>query len=76
MNRRQLLKRLAQGHLHNVPFSDLISLVEGFGFKLQRMMGSHHIFGHPGIAELINLQDVGMESFRFNFTLDILYFFS
>jgi predicted RNA binding protein YcfA (HicA-like mRNA interferase family) len=28
-----------------------------FGFKLDRINGSHHIFTHPDIQELINLQD-------------------
>jgi hypothetical protein len=59
MNRKKLLQRLAQGHLQNVIFADLINLVEGFGFKLLRTSGSHHIFGYPGIPELVNLQEVG-----------------
>jgi len=36
----------------------MIKLVEGFGFQLGRVSGSHHIFTHPGIVELINLQEV------------------
>jgi len=44
--------------LQNVFFSDMIKLVEGFGFKLARISGSHHIFIHPEIPELINLQEV------------------
>jgi len=36
----------------------MITLVEGFGFKLARVSGSHHIFTHPEIPELINLQEV------------------
>jgi len=59
LNRKKLLQRLAQGNLQNVPFADLVNLVEGFGFKLLRTSGSHHIFGHPGIPELVNLQNVG-----------------
>jgi predicted RNA binding protein YcfA (HicA-like mRNA interferase family) len=58
MNRRQLLKQLTQGSLHNVPFSDIVNLTEGFGFRLARISGSHHIFTNPGISELINLQSV------------------
>ncbi len=58
MNRRKLLKRLSQGALDNVAFADLRSLVEGLGFRLNRVKGSHHIFGHPAIPELINLQEV------------------
>jgi len=55
---RKLLERLAKGHLHNVPFPDFVKLIEISGFKLLRTSGSHHIFSHPGIPELINLQNV------------------
>ena len=58
MNRKKLLKRLAQGALHNVAFADLRDLVEGFGFKLVRISGSHHIFAHHSVAEQVNLQEV------------------
>lgn len=58
MNRRKLLRRLAEGALQSVAFGDLVNLVEGFGFRQQRVSGSHHIFAHPGIPELINLQEL------------------
>lgn len=58
MNRRKLLQRLSQGALDNVAFSDLSNLVEGLGFRLARVSGSHHIFVHPSIPELVNLQEV------------------
>jgi predicted RNA binding protein YcfA (HicA-like mRNA interferase family) len=59
MNRKKLLRRLAGGHLQNVAFADFVHLVKGFGFELLRVGGSHHIFGHPDIPELVNLQEVG-----------------
>jgi len=59
VNRKKLLQRLAQGNLQNVIFAYFVNLVECFGFKLLRTSGSHHIFGHPGIPQLVNLQDVG-----------------
>ncbi|MGH9462048.1 MAG: type II toxin-antitoxin system HicA family toxin [Vicinamibacteria bacterium] len=58
MNRRKLLQRISQGALHNVAFADLRNLVEGLGFQLARVKGSHHVFAHPAIPELVNLQDV------------------
>ncbi len=58
MKLKKLLKRLGEGSLQNVAFSDIIKLVEGFGFRLARVSGSHHIFTHPEIPELINLQEV------------------
>jgi predicted RNA binding protein YcfA (HicA-like mRNA interferase family) len=33
-------------------------LVEAFGFELRRTSGSHHVFVHPDVRELVNLQDV------------------
>lgn len=58
MKRRKLLSRLVSGAVQNVAFADLQSLVAGFGFELRRTSGSHHIYSHPAIPELINLQDV------------------
>ena len=62
MNRRRLLKRLSQGALRNVAFGDMINLVEGFGFQQMRVTGSHHIFTHLDVQELVNLQDVKGEA--------------
>jgi predicted RNA binding protein YcfA (HicA-like mRNA interferase family) len=58
VNRRRLLRRLSEGAVQNVRFADLIDLVEAFGFELARVSGSHHIFTHPEITELLNLQEV------------------
>ena len=58
MNRRRLLARLARGAVNNVAFTDMTDLVEGFGFMLVRVNGSHHIFGRTGIPKTINLQSV------------------
>lgn len=62
MNRRRLLAKLARGHFQNVPFRDMTSLVQGFGFELARVEGSHHVFRHAGVAELVNLQNVQGEA--------------
>lgn len=59
MKLRRLLQRLTAGALHNVQFRDMVRLVEAFGFRQLRMSGSHHVFAHPDIPELINLQEVG-----------------
>ena len=53
-----MLARLVSGAVQNVAFSDLHSLVTGFGFELRGTSGSHHIYSHSAIPELINLQDV------------------
>ena len=46
----------------NVSFSDMCRLVEAFGFELRRTSGSHHVFAHPELRELVNLQDVRGEA--------------
>ena len=58
MNRKKLLLSLTGGALQNVRFGDMISLATGFGFRVERVSGSHHILTRPGIRELINLQNV------------------
>jgi hypothetical protein len=62
MDRRKLLRRLSQGAVRNIKFDDLRDLVEGFGFGLARVSGSHHIFNHPDIPGMINLQEVRGEA--------------
>ena len=58
MNPRRLLARVARGDLANVSFADMRRLVEAFGFELRRTSGSHHVFVHPDVRELLNLQQV------------------
>jgi predicted RNA binding protein YcfA (HicA-like mRNA interferase family) len=58
MRSRRLLAKLARGDLQNVAFSDIRRLVEAFGFHLLRISGSHHIYSHPDLPEVVNLQEV------------------
>ena len=57
MDPARLLGRLTSGSLGNVAFGDVRRLVESLGFELRRINGSHHIFVHPDVPELLNLQD-------------------
>jgi predicted RNA binding protein YcfA (HicA-like mRNA interferase family) len=57
MKKRKLLKKIVAGS-KNVRFSEMVSLVEAFGFRLSRTSGSHHIFIHPAVREMVNLQEV------------------
>jgi predicted RNA binding protein YcfA (HicA-like mRNA interferase family) len=57
MNKRKLLAKVLAGS-KNLPFNDLVALVEAFGFYLSRVNGSHHIFVHALIREIVNLQEV------------------
>ncbi len=58
MSPRKLLARLLISPT-NVRFGDFVRMLAAFGFRLLRIRGSHHIFGHPGIAEVVNIQDYG-----------------
>lgn len=59
---RALLVRILSGHTRNVAFRDLRKLAEAFGFHLSRVEGSHHIFSHDALDELLNLQEVSGEA--------------
>jgi predicted RNA binding protein YcfA (HicA-like mRNA interferase family) len=36
-----------------------VTLLEGFGFVLKQVPGSHRIFKHPNVPELLNVQPTG-----------------
>jgi len=61
MKPRKTLEKILFGS-KNIRFDDLTALVRAFGFRLARTSGSHHIFTHPGIPELVNLQGVRGEA--------------
>ncbi|NDJ24548.1 addiction module toxin, HicA family [Nostoc sp. B(2019)] len=54
--KRKLLEKVLSGS-KNIQFNELVTLVEAFGFSLSRVNGSHHIFTHQDIPELVNLQN-------------------
>lgn len=58
MSKKQKLLRQILNSQKNVSFQDLVILVKAFGFTLSRINGSHHIFVHPNILNLVNIQDV------------------
>ncbi|HLG57059.1 MAG TPA: type II toxin-antitoxin system HicA family toxin [Vicinamibacterales bacterium] len=58
MEPRKLLARISRGDLQNVSFDDFGRLLEHLGFSNVRTGGSHRIYSHPAIPELVNLQNV------------------
>ena len=56
MKKKKLLQKLLSG-TKNVRFTEAIAMAEAFGFQLDRVNGSHHIFVHKKIDELLNLQN-------------------
>jgi hypothetical protein len=57
MNRRKLLRKVLSGS-KNIRFADMMKLAEGFGFRLDRVAGSHHIMVHADVPRPLNLQEV------------------
>ena len=57
MKKQKLVQKLLSG-TQNKRFSEVVACAKTFGFKLDRINGSHHIFVHPDIPELLNLQNV------------------
>ncbi|MEP7286572.1 MAG: type II toxin-antitoxin system HicA family toxin [Chloroflexota bacterium] len=57
MKKRKLLQKIMSGS-KNIRFAELVALIEAFGFRLSRVEGSHHIFVHPKVQELMNIQSV------------------
>jgi predicted RNA binding protein YcfA (HicA-like mRNA interferase family) len=57
MSKQKLLKKILAG-AKNIRFDEVVALINAFGFELARVSGSHHIFIHPAVDELVNLQNV------------------
>ncbi len=57
MKKNKLLQKLLFGS-KNIRFPEAVECAELFGFQLARINGSHHIYIHPNVPKLINLQDV------------------
>ncbi len=51
------LFQLARNNPGGLRFSDLCRLAEAFGFELQRQKGSHRIYAHDGLRQIMNFQD-------------------
>ena len=51
LTRKQKLYQRLLNNQKNVRFDDLISVVEAFGFVLDRIKGSHHVYKHPNVAD-------------------------
>jgi predicted RNA binding protein YcfA (HicA-like mRNA interferase family) len=40
----------------NVRFTEFASLIAAFGFTLERITGSHHIYIHPEVPQAVSVQ--------------------
>ena len=62
MKPKRLLDRIQQGAVRNIAFRDMCGLAEAVGFELDRVSGSHRIFVHPQVPDLLDLQEVRGEA--------------
>lgn len=51
------LLQLARINPAGLRFSDLCRLAEAFGFLFQRQRGSHRIYAHDGLRQIMNFQN-------------------
>lgn len=58
MNARKLLAEALRSP-QGLRFTEACQLAEAFGFRRNRIKGSHTIFSRPGVREIINLQNCG-----------------
>ena len=58
MKLRKLLLK-AMNAPQNLRFAELITLAESFGYRLDRVRGSHHILVHPQADRPLNVQEAG-----------------
>ncbi|MDR2598982.1 MAG: type II toxin-antitoxin system HicA family toxin [Oscillospiraceae bacterium] len=56
MNKKKLFARIVSNQ-RNISFNDFVTIIEAFGFSCARISGSHQIFNHPNIDEIINIQN-------------------
>jgi predicted RNA binding protein YcfA (HicA-like mRNA interferase family) len=45
------------GNKNNVKYNDFVRLIESFGFRFHRSSGSHNVYKHPKVGEILNIQN-------------------
>jgi len=58
MQKTKLLQRVRNNPV-NVRFADLCKLAEYVGFRFRGRRGSHRVYTHPHVREILNFQNVG-----------------
>jgi predicted RNA binding protein YcfA (HicA-like mRNA interferase family) len=56
MARRRKLLLKAMNNPQGLRFGEFTSLIQAFGFVLDRQRGSHHLFVREDVRELVNVQ--------------------
>jgi predicted RNA binding protein YcfA (HicA-like mRNA interferase family) len=55
VEKKKLLEKLLSGS-HTIRFDEFIGLLQSIGFVQDRSKGSHHIFSHPDVDEILSIQ--------------------
>ncbi|MBC7810043.1 MAG: type II toxin-antitoxin system HicA family toxin [Burkholderiales bacterium] len=55
VKKSKILQKILSGS-KNVRFSEFTVLIEGFGFTLERISGSHHVFSHLVLKQPVSVQ--------------------
>lgn len=56
MVKKQKLYQRLLNNQKNVKFNDFITTIVAFGFSLNRITGSHHIYDHPDVPQSMSIQ--------------------
>lgn len=62
MNKKKMLQRMIQSRGKNVLFTDFVTVLEAFGFELDRTRGSHQIYVHKLNKRMISIQCDGKDA--------------
>jgi len=57
MREQRLLERILRGDVANIDFDRLVRLVLALGFQQIGGRGSHRVYAHWRVTELVNLQE-------------------
>ncbi len=58
MSKKQKLFQRIANNPENLRFADFVQLIKAFGFVLERVNGSHHIFFHQEFPIKLNIQSL------------------
>lgn len=64
MTPEKILQQILAGK-KSIRFGEFTKLIEAFGFVLDRINGSHHIFKKDGVSEFLNVQNYKGEVKRY-----------
>ena len=56
MNKRKFLAQIIRNR-KNVKYNDFVTLVEAFGYEYARSNGSHNMYEHKDVPEILNIQN-------------------